>query len=227
MPEVLLGGDHQKIDAWRGEQSRTRTRLRRPELYKEWCETHPITELPKWKRNENVRLIKTEEQYRAAAKLFSEGRRDLSKGIWTEEGLAEWSPEYFYDQLKQEKKEGWAAYLHSTKDVPDGLIAVNHKTGRVEHLFIAAEMRGKGLGRKLLDFARKKLPEHAHPELTVLDKNTRAIALYQRMGWRLTGEAELVFDPAKDSFVQLPCQLLVMRYEGVPAAKPAETAPEC
>ena len=30
VPEVLLGGDHAKIDAWRGEQSRTRTRLRRP-----------------------------------------------------------------------------------------------------------------------------------------------------------------------------------------------------
>ena len=33
VPQVLLGGDHQKIDAWRGEQSRERTRLRRPELY--------------------------------------------------------------------------------------------------------------------------------------------------------------------------------------------------
>ncbi len=38
MPPVLLGGNHQKIDAWRGEQSRTRTRLRRPELYEQWCE---------------------------------------------------------------------------------------------------------------------------------------------------------------------------------------------
>ena len=37
VPEVLLGGDHAKIDAWRGEQSRTRTRLRRPELYEQWC----------------------------------------------------------------------------------------------------------------------------------------------------------------------------------------------
>ena len=50
--------------------------------------------------------------------------------------------------------------------------------------------------------------------LTVLDKNTRAIALYRRMGWKLTGEAELVFDPAKDSFVQMHCELLVMRFEG-------------
>ena len=33
VPDVLLGGDHQKIDAWRGEKSRERTRLRRPELF--------------------------------------------------------------------------------------------------------------------------------------------------------------------------------------------------
>jgi tRNA (guanine37-N1)-methyltransferase len=147
-------------------------------------------------------------------KIFSEGRRDLGKGIWTEEGLAEWSPECFYDQLKQEKKEGWAAYLHYTKDVPDGMISVDHKTGRIEHLFVTARARGKGIGQKMLDFARKKLPEHEHPVLTVLDKNTRAIALYRRMGWKLTGEAELVFDPAKDSFVQMHCELLVMRFEG-------------
>ena len=94
------------------------------------------------------------------------------------------------------------------------MIAVNHKTGQVEHLFITASARGRGLGQKLLDFARKKLPEHAHPVLTVLDTNTRAIALYTRMGWKRTGAAELVFDPAADSFVQTHCELLVMQYEG-------------
>ena len=57
VPPVLLEGNHQKIDAWRGQQSRERTRLRRPELYEQWCETHPLTEIPKWKRGENVRLV--------------------------------------------------------------------------------------------------------------------------------------------------------------------------
>ena len=213
VPQVLLGGDHQKIDAWRGEQSRTRTRLRRPELYEQWCETHPITELPKWKRGENMRLVKTEEQWNAAAKLFSEGRRDLGRDYWTEEGLAEWTPEFFYEQLKAEKKEGWVCYLHTTKDVPDAMISVNHKTGQVEHLFVEKTARGKGIGQKVLDFARKKLEEHEHPTLTVLDKNTRAIALYQRMGWKVCGEAE-VFDPEKDTFVKVSCALLIMRYEG-------------
>ena len=79
VPQVLLGGDHQKIDAWRGEQSRERTRLRRPELYEKWCETHPVTELPKWKRGENMRLVKTDEQFAAAARIFVEGRRECAE----------------------------------------------------------------------------------------------------------------------------------------------------
>ena len=33
VPPVLLTGDHKKIDAWRGDQSRQRTRERRPDLY--------------------------------------------------------------------------------------------------------------------------------------------------------------------------------------------------
>ena len=123
------------------------------------------------------------------------------------------TPEVFLEQLKQEKQDGWVCYLHYTKDVADGMVSVNHKTGQVEHLFVSAAARGKGIGMKMLDFARKKLPEHPHPTLTVLDKNTRALALYRRMGWKVCG-VELVFDPAKDRFAAVHSELLVMRYEG-------------
>ena len=34
--------------------------------------------------------------------------------------------------------------------------------------------RGRGFGVKMLDFARKKLEEHPHPVLSVLDTNARA-----------------------------------------------------
>ena len=213
VPPVLLEGNHQKIDAWRGEQSRTRTRLRRPELYEQWCETHPLTEIPKWKRGENARLVKTAEQMEAAARLFAEGRRAVCAGGWKQEALDAMQPEQFLEQLQQEKKEGWVCYLHCTKDVPDGMVSVNHKTGQVEHLFVTEAARGKGIGIKMLDFARKKLPEHAHPALTVLDTNTRALALYRRMGWRVEG-VERVFSPEEFEDVLSESRLLVMRYEG-------------
>ena len=213
VPQVLLEGNHQKIDAWRGEQSRTRTRLRRPELYEQWCDTHPLTEIPKWKRGENARLVKTAEQMDIAAKLFAEGRRTVCAEGWKPEALDALTPESFLEQLQQEKKDGWVSYLHYTKDEPDGMVSVNHKTGEIEHLFVTASARGKGIGIKLLDFARKKLPEHAHPTLTVLDSNTRAMALYRRMGWQVDG-VEIVFDPAEFADVAVESRLLRMRYQG-------------
>ena len=178
VPQVLLGGDHQKIDAWRGEQSRERTRLRRPELYEKWCETHPVTELPKWKRGENMRLVKTDEQFAAAARIFVEGRRATCAENWTPEYCASLNEEEYLLQLRQEKAAGWVCYLHTTKDVPDGIVSINHKVGHIEHLFVTEKARGRGIGMKMLDFARKKLQrarapgaeraEHQHPRHSAL-----------------------------------------------------------
>lgn len=36
VPEVLVSGHHENIEAWRQEQSRQRTRERRPDLYEKW-----------------------------------------------------------------------------------------------------------------------------------------------------------------------------------------------
>ena len=41
VPQVLLSGDHAKVDAWRLEQSLQRTRERRPDLYDAFMEAHP------------------------------------------------------------------------------------------------------------------------------------------------------------------------------------------
>ena len=41
VPEILLSGDHAKVDAWRLEQSLARTKERRPELYEKYMEAHP------------------------------------------------------------------------------------------------------------------------------------------------------------------------------------------
>lgn len=38
VPEVLLSGDHQKIELWRKQQAIQRTKSRRPDLYKKYCE---------------------------------------------------------------------------------------------------------------------------------------------------------------------------------------------
>ena len=211
VPPVLLTGDHQKIDAWRGEQSRTRTRTRRPDLYDQWCATHPMTELPKWKRGENMRLVKTEEQWQRAAELAAEGRRTVGAPVGTAEALASLTAEALLPQLLQQHKDGWAFYLHYTKNTADGMVGVCRKQGHIGCLFVTEAARGKGIGAKMLDFARKKLPEHENPTLTVLNTNTRAISLYKRMGWVPAGVAA-VYEPSRQNFCAVYCEELRMRY---------------
>ena len=41
VPEILLSGDHAKVDAWRLERSLEETSVRRPDLYAAWMEAHP------------------------------------------------------------------------------------------------------------------------------------------------------------------------------------------
>ena len=49
VPDILLSGDHAKVDAWRLEQSLLRTKAIRPDLYEAWKCAHP-EEHPKKKR---------------------------------------------------------------------------------------------------------------------------------------------------------------------------------
>ena len=214
VPPVLLTGDHKKIDEWRGAQSRERTRERRPDLYDAWCESHPLTELPKWKRGENMRLVKNDEQLALCAALMAEGRRAVCEAVCTEQYLEMLTPQAHLPVLQEDKKNGWAFYLHYTKDSADGMVGVCHKTGEIGRLFVTEAARGRGYGAKMLDFARKKLPEHPHPTLGVLNTNTRAIALYKRMGWRLTGSVLNVYDPENDAFTEKYCEEWQMRYQG-------------
>ena len=41
VPDILLSGDHARVDAWRLEQSLLRTKERRPDLYEKYITEHP------------------------------------------------------------------------------------------------------------------------------------------------------------------------------------------
>lgn len=154
---MLLTGDHNKIDAWRGRQSRERTRQRRPDLYAQWCATHPITQIPRWKRTERAQLIKTDAQLDAAAKLFAEGCRTVCRDVCTETDLAEYTPEVMRQRLEEERKAGWAFYLHTTSDTPDGMVGVCHKTGEIGHLFVTQSAAAAALAQSCWILRAKNL----------------------------------------------------------------------
>lgn len=44
VPSILLSGDHAKVDAWRLEMAKERTRIRRPDLYALYEREHPAAE---------------------------------------------------------------------------------------------------------------------------------------------------------------------------------------
>lgn len=55
VPEVLLSGDHRKVEEWRLEQSLERTLRLRPELYEKWAEENQEYFIRKAKREERQR----------------------------------------------------------------------------------------------------------------------------------------------------------------------------
>lgn len=55
VPEILLSGDHKKIEEWRLEQSLERTRQLRPELYERWAEENQEYFIRKAKKEERQR----------------------------------------------------------------------------------------------------------------------------------------------------------------------------
>ncbi len=69
--------------------------------------------------------------------------------------------------------------------------------GHLSRLYVDPDRWGHGLGRALytasMDMLRERFDEAT---LWVLERNTRARAWYERLGWRPTGERKPVYSPA-------------------------------
>ncbi len=199
VPPVLLTGDHEKIESWRAEQSRARTRARRPDLYERWAGTHPRA-VPKWKRGEKAQLVRTDAQLEQAAAVYHAAWQRQRQDLCTPAYLAANSRQVFAAELARDRAAGWAFYLHTTDGMPDALVGVHRPSGEISRLYVLPEMQGRGIGSKLLDFARKKITSDGKtPWLEVLSFFPGAQRLYRRMGFVPTGDAR-----ALDSTPNLP-----------------------
>lgn len=72
------------------------------------------------------------------------------------------------------------------QDRPLGFIGLNEN--HVEMLFIEPDLRGQGIGRALLDHARRS---RADLSVDVNEQNPQAVGFYQHYGFVLTGRSPL------------------------------------
>ena len=101
------------------------------------------------------------------------------------------SDAYYFDELQvpnlMEQYEKNPELLARTFVYDDGVVKgflrLNGK--QVEKLFVEPILQGKGIGAKLLEFA---ISEHHVDFLWALEKNTKAIAFYERHGFHKTDE---------------------------------------
>ena len=68
-----------------------------------------------------------------------------------------------------------------------GLVTIDEKTGYLDQLVVAPECWRSGVGRRLVDEAKRLSPGTI--ELHVNQDNTRAIAFYVKEGFAVTGES--------------------------------------
>lgn len=92
------------------------------------------------------------------------------------------------ERMPRELAAGWAAYLAWAGDRRVGFLALKPATGCVDQLFVLPEMQGVAVGRALLDFAKRQLPDGLW--LWTAVENRRACAFYEREGCQ-RGETEM------------------------------------
>ena len=102
--------------------------------------------------------------------------------------------EFYFDQLRISRQRAHYAQLVDKIWVYDdsvvkGFIQI-HGT-EVEKLFVEPVLQGNSIGAQLLEYA---ISEKNVDHLWALEKNTKAIAFYQRHGFRMTGDKKFEED---------------------------------
>lgn len=124
----------------------------------------------------------TPEDMMAAAYIHSESWQQSHRDICTPAFLALHTPEHQRNYLESEIEKGAKLYM-LTDQKPVGIVTVWGSL--IENLYILPDEQNKGYGTKLLVFAMEKCT--GTPTLWILSGNEGARRLYERHGFRLTG----------------------------------------
>lgn len=109
---------------------------------------------------------------------------DLWMASWLSTGLSQ-SQDGTIKELKlkfhNEVANNWALYVGDLDGSIVGMLALKLPKAKMDQLFIHPDQQRLGIGKKLLDFAKLKLPEGMW--LKADKKNIKAIEFYKRQGF--------------------------------------------
>ncbi len=128
-----------------------------------------------------IQLVNKSDVIKAAI-IHSESWKESHRNICSPEFLAIHTPERQKKYLEAEIAKGVQLYM-LTNEKPVGIVSVHG--GLIENLYVLPSEQNKGYGTKLLTYAVDKCTES--PSLWILNTNTRAKNLYERNGFKPTG----------------------------------------
>jgi GNAT superfamily N-acetyltransferase len=82
-----------------------------------------------------------------------------------------------------------------------GVVGISEPS-HLYHLFVAARLHGRGLGRRLWEFARAQWPASSGPRTWTINASRYAVPVYERFGFVATGPLQ-----AKGGVLSVPMEL--------------------
>ncbi len=89
--------------------------------------------------------------------------------------------EALLDRFRHELEQSWDLHVAAHQGQIVGLLALKLSLNRIDQLFVAPEYQRRGVGRRLLEFAKNQMPKEIW--LRTAENNSRAIAFYTAAGF--------------------------------------------
>jgi ribosomal protein S18 acetylase RimI-like enzyme len=118
---------------------------------------------------------------------------DILARIWLEswystglKSLFDPGPEMLQKRIPEEVAKGWSLHAGEEDGAIVALLALQPKDFYLDQLWVAPTHQGRGIGRALLAFTRRQLPDEIWLRCVV--ENESAWRWYEREGFRFEGE---------------------------------------
>jgi len=133
----------------------------------------------------------------AASETFSASWRFSHNGIVDNEVIEQHSPSFMRGVILAEQNKGNLVYTYTRGNESMGIISFNKADCHISKLYVNAAFLRQGIGKELLLFAIKNMPDNKNVTVISLNINYRARAFYESLGFVFSGTV-YEFDGRRD-----------------------------